>query len=386
MVNLLDINCIIKDITSIIKTMSNTKPITFDRVIRIWAIVGVAVILIWLVNLLKNVLLPFCVACLVAYMLEPVVAFNQQWTHTRGRGLAVFLTLLQVSFVVGILCYFCVPSVIEEIHQIEIMLKNTAGRTVDMPFIPAEIHKYVDRYLNPEVIGQLLQDGRLTSLLDKGSSLVGATIDFLMHTLEWLLTFIYIIFIMLDYKRLMHGFRRLVPPRMRKVAYRVGDDIKHNMNRYFRSQALIAACAAVFYCVGFSIVGIPLAIVLGIVVGILYMIPYFQYVTLIPVAAVCFISSMNGDARFWVLFGQCGLVYLVSQCICDYVLTPKIMGKSMGLNPAVILLSLSVWGALLGLIGMIIALPLTTLLLAYYQEFVIARGPAVSGSRTVLRQ
>ena len=386
MVNLLDINCIIKDITSIIKTMSNTKPITFDRVIRILAIVAVAVILIWLVNLLKNVLLPFCVACLVAYMLEPVVAFNQQWTHTRGRGLAVFLTLLQVSFVVGILCYFCVPSVIEEIHQIEIMLKNTAGRTVDMPFIPAEIHKYVDRYLNPEVIGQLLQDGRLTSLLDKGSSLVGATIDFLMHTLEWLLTFIYIIFIMLDYKRLMHGFRRLVPPRMRKVAYRVGDDIKHNMNRYFRSQALIAACAAVFYCVGFSIVGIPLAIVLGIVVGILYMIPYFQYVTLIPVAAVCFISSMNGDARFWVLFGQCGLVYLVSQCICDYVLTPKIMGKSMGLNPAVILLSLSVWGALLGLIGMIIALPLTTFLLAYYQEFVIARGPAVSGSRTVLRQ
>ena len=366
--------------------MSSTKPITFDRVIRILAIVAVAVILIWFVNLLKNVLLPFCVACLVAYMLEPVVAFNQQWTHTRGRGLAVFLTLLQVSFVVGILCYFCVPSVIEEIHQIEIMLKNTAGRTVDMPFIPAEIHKYVDRYLNPEVIGQLLQDGRLTSLLDKGSSLVGATIDFLMHTLEWLLTFIYIIFIMLDYKRLMHGFRRLVPPRMRKVAYRVGDDIKHNMNRYFRSQALIAACAAVFYCVGFSIVGIPLAIVLGIVVGILYMIPYFQYVTLIPVAAVCFISSMNGDARFWVLFGQCGLVYLVSQCICDYVLTPKIMGKSMGLKPAVILLSLSVWGALRWLIGRIIALPLTTLLLAYYQEFVIARGPAVSGSRTVLRQ
>ena len=83
--------------------MSNTKPITFDRVIRILAIVAVAVILIWLVNLLKNVLLPFCVACLVAYMLEPVVAFNQQWTHTRGRGLAVFLTLLQVSFVVGIL-------------------------------------------------------------------------------------------------------------------------------------------------------------------------------------------------------------------------------------------------------------------------------------------
>ena len=125
-----------------------------------------------------------------------------------------------------------------------------------------------------------------------------------------------------------------------------------------------------FRSIGFSIVGIPLAIILGITVGVLYMIPYFQYVTLLPVMAVCFIDSLGGTVAFWPEFGECLLVYLVSQCICDYILTPKIMGKAMGLNPAVILLSLSVWGTLLGLIGMIIALPLTTLLLAYYQEFI----------------
>ncbi|WP_435869247.1 AI-2E family transporter, partial [Duncaniella muris] len=65
----------------------------------------------------------------------------------------------------------------------------------------------------------------------------------------------------------------------------------------------------------------------------------------------------------------------ISQCICDYVLTPKIMGKSMGLNPAIILLSLSVWGTLLGIIGMIIALPLTTLLLSYYKKVIIDHKP-----------
>lgn len=210
-------------------------------------------------------------------------------------------------------------------------------------------------------------------MLDKGGSLLSSTIDFLMHTLEWLLTFIYIIFVMLDYNRLMKGFRLLVPPKLRPIAYRLGDDIKNSMNRYFRSQALIASCAAVFYCIGFSIVGIPMAIVLGILVGVLYMIPYFQYVTLIPVATVCLISSMTGQGHFWGLLGQCALVYLVSQVICDYILTPKIMGKTMGLNPAIILLSLSVWGTLMGLVGMIIALPLTTLLLAYYKEFVIER-------------
>lgn len=65
----------------------------------------------------------------------------------------------------------------------------------------------------------------------------------------------------------------------------------------------------------------------------------------------------------------------MSQSVCDYILTPKIMGKAMGLNPAIILLALSVWGTLMGLIGMIIALPLTILLLSYYQTYVINRAP-----------
>jgi predicted PurR-regulated permease PerM len=89
---------------------------------------------------------------------------------------------------------------------------------------------------------------------------------------------------------------------------------------------------------------------------------------------------MGGEAEFWPVFGQCLLVYVVSQCVCDYVLTPKIMGKAMGLNPAIILFSLSVWGTLLGLIGMIIALPLTTLLLSYYQQYVIDRPMAAKSS------
>lgn len=87
------------------------------------------------------------------------------------------------------------------------------------------------------------------------------------------------------------------------------------------------------------------------------------------------LSSLDGTASFWQLMGECLLVYVVSQSVCDYILTPKIMGKAMGLNPAIILLALSVWGTLMGLIGMIIALPLTTLLLSYYQTYVINRAP-----------
>ena len=67
----------------------------------------------------------------------------------------------------------------------------------------------------------------------------------------------------------------------------------------------------------------------------------------------------------------CFIVFLVVQGTQDLFLVPKIMGKAMGLNPAVILLSLSIWGSLLGIVGMIIALPITTLLISYYKRFVL---------------
>lgn len=356
------------------KIMTNSRPLTFDRVARYIFAIAIVVGLIWLINILKNVLLPFCLACLIAYLLDPLVEFTRKLLHLKGRVIAIFITLIEVTFLIGLLIYFFVPSVIKEVNHMEELIRNYSSSGVSVPFVPSEVHDFINKYINSDTIKQMMQGGHLETIINKSTSILSAVLGFLMHTLEWLLTFIYVIFILIDYKRLMKGFRLLVPPKFRPIAYRVGDDIKNSMNKYFRGQALIALCAAVFYCIGFSIVGIPLAIVLGVLVGILYMIPYFQYVTLIPVALVCLIDSMGGGVAFWSELGQCGLVYVVSQCICDYVLTPKIMGKALGLNPAIILLSLSVWGTLLGLIGMIIALPLTTLLLAYYEEFVINRS------------
>lgn len=354
----------------------SSRPFTFDRFVRLILSVAVLCGVVWLIGVLENVLLPFCVACLIAYLLDPLVEFNRKINHLRGRGLATFMTLFEVLIVVGVICYFCVPSIIDEIDQMKTLIRNySPDAHAAIPFVPEKLHEYIDRMLSSENLKNMFDSDNIQAILDKSTTVLSVSIDFVMRTIEWLLTFVYIIFILLDYSQIMNGFRQLVPPKYRKTVYKIEDDIKTSMNQYFRGQGLIALCAAVFYCIGFSIVGIPLSIVLGILVGVLYMIPYFQYITLIPVALVCMIYSLGGQADFWPVFGQCLLVYLVSQCVCDYILTPKIMGKAMGLNPAIILFSLSVWGTLLGLIGMIIALPLTTLLLAYYQEYVIDRAP-----------
>lgn len=351
--------------------MYSSRPFTFDRVVRIIITLTIIAGIIWLINDLKHVLLPFALACLIAYMLEPVVQLTRRWLHLKGRVIAVLITLVVVGGIVGLALYFIIPSVFDEISQMRILIDRYGSTRRMIPFVPREVHDYIMQYINTENLDSLLTESHIETLLNKGTSLLSTTIDILMRTLEWLLTFIYIIFIMLDYKHLMKGFRMLVPPKMRPFVYHIGDDIKDSMNKYFRGQFTIALCAAVFYSIGFSIVGIPMALVMGAVVGILYMIPYFQYVTVIPVIILCFIYSMTGEASFWPLVGQCGLVYVISQCICDYILTPKIMGNALGLNPAIILLSLSVWGSLLGIIGMIIALPFTTLLLSYYRRIVI---------------
>ncbi|MCM1520053.1 MAG: AI-2E family transporter [Lachnoclostridium sp.] len=353
--------------------MSQRKSITFDQVIRAIVIIVAVVIFVLLVDYLRDVLLPFCVACLIAYVLEPIVAFQQRKLHFKHRVIPVFMTLLETIIVIGGLACIIIPFASKEIDQLDELIKASSGHST--PLLPPEVQEYISNHFNLDLLRKYLDPQQMADIFSKGTSVLSATLGVVMRTIEWLLTFIYVIFILLDYRQLMSGFRKIVPPRFRKRLYPIFDDIKDNMDTYFRSQALIAACAAVFYSIGFSIVGLPLAILMGILVGILYMIPYVQYVTLIPVVILCYLDSLTGTTTFWAEFGKCIMVYVISQCICDYLLTPKIMGKSLGLNPAIILLSLSVWGKLLGIIGMIIALPVTALLIAYYKQYILSPSP-----------
>ena len=157
----------------------------------------------------------------------------------------------------------------------------------------------------------------------------------------------------------------------RPFIQQLADDVEVSMNRYFRGQSLIAFCVGVLLAIGFKIIDFPLAITLGLFIGVLNLIPYLQTIGLIPMVLLSLLRSAETGENFWILFGLSLLVLGIVQAIEDLYLTPRIMGKAMGLNPAIILLSLSIWGTLLGFIGLIIALPLTTLCLSYYKRFIL---------------
>lgn len=341
-----------------------------DRIMKLIIGLLIAAALVWLVRYLSDVLLPFFVACFVAYLLQPVVVFNQRVTRTKGRVIAAVLTVIEVSALIGLMIYLFLPSVIKETDMLGAIIRNVSSGKQPVPEYCTKIIEFVERYANPDTIRQTLESMHIDQLLSKGTSLLAESIDVIIDALGWLLTLIYILFILIDYPQIVRGFKMIFPHKYRGRALQVIDDVKDNLNHYFRGQGFVALCAMVFYCIGFRIVGMPLAIPMGLLVGLLYMIPYFQYVTLVPVTIICFIYSLGGEADFLPLLGKCGLVYVISQSICDYVITPHVMGKEMGMNPAIILLSLSIWGSLLGIIGMIIALPVSALIMTYYERYI----------------
>ncbi|MDE7409580.1 MAG: AI-2E family transporter [Muribaculaceae bacterium] len=353
-----------------------------DRIMKLIIGLAITAVLIWLIRYLSDVLLPFFVACFIAYMLQPLVDFNRKLIHEKGRAVSSILTVLEVlAVVVGIVWLF-LPNVIKELDVMNGIIHEVSSGKRPMPKEYGDIINWVESNFHPSDIKSQLSELHLGSIISKGTSLLNESISVIVGVLSWALTVIYVLFILIDYPQISRGFKLIIPHKYRENAMVVVHEVQTSMNHYFRGQGLVALCAMVFYCIGFSIVGLPLGIPMGILVGILYMIPYFQYVTLIPVSIICAIFSLSGQSTFLSLFGSCLLVYLISQSICDYILTPHIMGKEMGMNAAVILLSLSIWGSLLGIIGMIIALPVSSLIMAYYERYISypRKKPQIAGS------
>lgn len=362
------------------------KPFTFDRVMRI--VFGIALIsgLVYLVTLLRNALLPFLIAWLLAYMMQPFVKFFQYKLGLRSRVLSIMALLVSMTLAITLLVVMVVPSIAAEADKtIELLRTHDPGEG-HIPFIPQAWLDYLEANVD---FTQLMDYLNKDSLLKAIKQIAPQVWSFLSNTFSVLLSItivfmilLYFIFILLDYEKIANGWPQLIPGKYRPFMEGLVEDVEYNMNRYFRGQALIAFCVGVLLAVGFKIIDFPLAVTLGLFIGMLNLIPYMQTIGIIPMLILALLRSAETGENFWIIFGLALLVLGIVQMIQDLFLTPRIMGKAMGLNPAIILLSLSIWGTLLGFIGLIIALPLTTLCLSYYKRFILQDGKGIGMSET----
>ena len=354
------------------------KQITFDLFIR--SIMGVvfAVGVIILLKRLSGVLLPFFLAWLIAYLMFPLVKFFQYRCRMKYRIVAILMASLVVGLVLTALSWLIIPPMIDESLRVKDMLVAYISADATMSNIPRQVQEFLQSHLSVETITKLVtHEGFMANVkatLPKVWMVITQSISIVSSVFSLTMIALYTLFILLDYEKITRGWANLLPERWRPFSIQLVSDVELGMNKYFRGQARVAFCVGVLFSIGFLIIGFPMAVGLGMFIGLLNMVPYLQLVGLIPTILLAIVKAAETGQSFWIILLMALAVFAVVQTIQDSFLTPKIMGKVTGLNSAIILLSLSIWGSLLGVLGMVIALPMTTLLLTYYQKYVIRRG------------
>ena len=353
------------------------KKITFDSFIR-GIISGAVVIgLLYLVNYLSGVLLPFFVAWLIAYMINPIVNFFQHKAKFKSRIASIFVTMLLLLTLLTAGGVLLVPPIIDEFYKLKDLLTAYFIEESKQAAIPGTIANFIKENVNMLQVQDMLNEENLTqavqNILPKAWNIFTQSVNVIASILATFIILLYTFFILLDYEAIASGWTNLVPAKYREMTVRIVNDVKVSMNRYFRGQALVAFLVGILFSIGFLIIDFPLAVGFGLFIGLLNMVPYLQLIALIPTVLLALLKAADTGENFWWILAGAILVFCIVQLIQDGIIVPKVMGRITGLNPAIILLSLSVWGALMGVVGMIIALPCTSIMLSYYKRYIKRR-------------
>ena len=364
----------------------NDRSFTFDRVVRLALFAGLAWGLVLLLDYLSDVLLPFFAGLVVAYFLDPVT--NRVQHVIKQRVLAALFTLVSITLAVSLVVWFMVPMVGNELadmgRTVSKMASNTELAQAAKEHLPENVWEEVNEILKRDDVKRYLtSDGAVQMVKDTAKKLLpgvwgvlSGAANVLTFITGLLVIMLYVVFLLIDYHNIAARWRDYLPPGMRDDVSRFVEEFIQATNRYFRSQALVSCCVAVLFAIGFSIIGLPLAILMGIFIGLLNMVPYLQIVGTIPCLLLAGLKALEQGDNFLGALGLVLLVFGVVQLIQETVLVSRFQGKAMGLSPAIILLSISVWGKLLGFLGLILALPLTCLGLTYYRRYLWKLEPA----------
>lgn len=349
-----------------------------DRTVRLCISIATIVVLFFITRQLSGVLLPFVVSWFVAYLIHPIVNFLQYKCRLRNRTLSVIVTLvLVVAVAAGLIAALVKPVSAEVSKMVTLVSSYVSGLSADT-ILPAAWQESLREWMAQYDWQSLLTLGNIETVFEKIApyvgGIVGGSISFVSGLFVVFVSFLYIIFILIDYDNISNGMVEMIPPKFKTTVTGILTDLETGMNKYFRGQALIATTVGILFSIGFLIMGLPLAIVVGLFIGLLNMVPYLQVAGIPLCLFLGVLQSADTGTAYWIILLEIAAVFIVVQSIQDMLLTPLIMGKTIGMKPAVMLLALSIWGSLLGVAGMIIALPLTTVIFSYYKRYVLKSG------------
>lgn len=336
---------------------------------------AVLVALYLLVRRLSGVLLPFLISFVVAYMLAPIVNFFQHTCRLKSRVLSIIVTILLVIGVLTGAVAAVMPAISRQANALSQSVKTYVSQWDGSEYFSPQVNQRIEEIIQSIDIKTLIESQEIQQGIKKVLPILGdwisSGVNALMGLAVAFICILYIIFLLIDYEKITTNWHKYIPTRFRDSIVMLISDLDRNMNAYFRGQALVAGIVGILFAIGFQIIGLPMGIGIGLFIGLLNLVPYMQALGIPPCILLGLIQSAETGRPVWVVMLCIAAVFIIVQTIQDMVLVPKIMGDVTGMGPAWILLSLFVWGSLLGFVGMIIALPVTTLLVSYYKRFVL---------------
>lgn len=354
---------------------SNASVFSRETIIRSVITIAVLVALYLLVRRLSGVLLPFLISFVVAYMLAPIVNFLQHKCRLKNRVLSIVVTLLLVIGLLTGAVAAVVPAISRQATSLSQSIKTYVSQWDGNEYFSPRVNERIEEIIQSIDIKTLINSEEVQQGIKKVIPILGdwisSGVNALMGLAVAFICILYIIFLLIDYEKISTNWHKYIPNRFRDSIVMLMGDLDRNMNAYFRGQALVASIVGILFAIGFQIIGLPMGIGIGLFIGMLNLVPYLQALGIPPCIILGLIQSAETGRPVWVVMLCVAAVFIIVQTIQDMVLVPTIMGNVTGMGPAWILLSLSVWGSLLGFVGMIIALPVTTLLVSYYKRFVL---------------
>ena len=345
-------------------------------VLAVAVIVAALGYLFWMVGRFfqefSNVFLPLAVAGILALVMNPYF----EWLRARmPDGLAIVLLFLSIVLPVAAFLWFFGALIVEQVSDLIDRAPEIWARAVA---VVQERWPRVVEFLENNPWGRRIREaaaGQGDSVVE-GVQIVGekafvwgaALFRGIGSLLGWAVLPVYFVFFLLADQKKMPPLENLFPflkqETRRDVVFLIREFVRIVVT-FFRGQLIIAFLMGVLFALGFSVVGLRFGFVLGLALGFLNIIPYLGSIVGMAVALPLALFQEGGG---WWLVGVVLIVFTVVQMIEAYLLTPKIMGDRTGLHPMAVIVAVFFWGtALNGIMGMILAIPLTAFLVVLWR-------------------
>lgn len=331
-----------------------------------WLTMGSLLFIGILVYLLSPVLSPFLAAILLAYLIDPLV--NRLQKLKVPRIIAVLFIFLFLILFFTVLLFFLLPMLEQQIQvlvsklpQILSWIESTllpwlskllgADHTINVDDLTGAITQNLQKTGNiaEKIVQKVTQSG--AALFSLGFNLV--------------LIPVVMFYLLRDWTKLMHGLHDLVPRRIEAVLIGLIKQCDEVLSAFLRGQLMVMIGLGIFYSIGLALVGLDVALLIGIVGGILSIVPYLGFIISIIAASIAALLQFHS----WISVFYVLLALSVAQSIEAMVLTPLFVGDKIGLHPVAVIFAILAGGELFGFVGVLLALPVAAVIMVFIRYF-----------------